>query len=360
MNNNSIRVQPGAVNYYCHSGAINKIEEFFCKDELNASIYIHGEKSGESIQQYLSKEVRDSKNNYLVSGHCTHEIVDLIVGESSNPPVIIGAGGGTVLDIAKAVAAKLNKPFISIPTIAATCAAWTPLSVWYTKEGNAINYEIFNSAAFLVVVEPQVILEAPSIYLRAGIGDTIAKYYEADILTKKEKDIPLTASIGLVISKQIGDVLFKEGASAFRAMDIKKLSPSFIRVVDAIIAGGGLVGGLGERYTRIAAAHAIHNGLSQLESSKKVLHGIKVSYGILVQTALLKDKEELEKLYNKFLILELPTKLSDIGVDFNNRNDVNKVINTAIAPNETISLLPFAVDNELLYRAIETVEKLSK
>ena len=360
MNNNSIRVQTGAANYYCQSEAINKIEDFFSKKELSNSIYIHGEKSGKAVEPYILNEIRTSKNNYLVSGHCSHEIVDLIVSESNNPPAIIGAGGGTVLDIAKAVAAKLKKPFIAIPTIAATCAAWTPLSVWYTKEGKAINYEIFNSAAFLVVVEPQIILDAPYKYLKAGIGDTIAKYYEADILTKKEKDVPLTALIGVTVSKQIGEVLLNDGASAFRAMDIKKLSHSFISVVDAIIAGGGLVGGLGERYTRVAAAHAIHNGLSQLESSKNVLHGLMVSYGILVQTALLGDKEELEKLYNKFLLLELPTKLSDIGVDFNRKDDLDKVINAAIAPNETISLLPFSVDNELLYKAIETVENLSK
>lgn len=360
MNNESIRVQPGAENYYCHPGAIDRIKDFFSVKEIESSIYIHGKNSGKAVESRLPKQVVKSKNNYLVSGHCSHEIVDEIANKSIDATFVIGCGGGTVLDIAKAVSNKLNIPFVAVATIAATCAAWTPLSVWYTAEGKAINYEIFNHAAFLVLVDPQIILDAPSKYLRAGVGDTIAKYYEAKILSDKVENLPLTASIGLNISKQIGTTLLDQGADAFEAMENGKLTPAFINVVDAIIAGGGLVGGLGERYTRVAAAHAFHNGLSQLEKSKQILHGLKVSYGILVQTALLEDERELEKLYDKFLILNLPTKLSDIGVDFTNRSDLDKVINAAISPNETISLLPFPVDNALLYRAIERVEQLSK
>jgi len=360
MDNNTIRVQPGAVNYYSHSGAINKIRDFFSSEELANSTYIHGVKSGLAVGSYLPKEVRETKKEYLATPHCTHEIVDKIANESKDSALIIGAGGGTALDIAKAVAASLNKPFVAIATIAATCAAWTPLSVWYTESGSAINYEIFNSAAFLVLVEPQIILEAPPKYLKAGIGDTIAKFYEADILSSREKNIPLTASIGLSVSKQIGEVLLNDGAAAFRAMDIQKMSPTFISVVDAIIAGGGLVGGLGEKFTRVAAAHAFHNGLSQLEESKDVLHGLKVAYGILVQTALLDDKKELNRLYDKFLVLELPTTLKELGVDINDRARIDRVINASIDPKETISLLPFSVDNELLYKAIQSVENLSK
>ncbi|MFM2505223.1 oxidoreductase, partial [Escherichia coli] len=67
----------------------------------------------------------------------------------------------------------------------------------------------------------------------------------------------------------------------------RRLTQAFCDVVDAIIAGGGMVGGLGERYTRVAAAHAVHNGLTVLPQTEKFLHGTKVAYGILVQSALL-------------------------------------------------------------------------
>lgn len=57
-----------------------------------------------------------------------------------------------------------------------------------------------------------------------------------------------------------------------------------------------MVGGLGERYTRVAAAHAVHNGLTVLPQTDKFLHGTKVAYGILVQSALLGQDEVLAQL----------------------------------------------------------------
>ncbi len=41
--------------------------------------------------------------------------------------------------------------------------------------GQALHYEIFDDANFMVLVEPEIILNAPQQYLLAGIGDTLAK-----------------------------------------------------------------------------------------------------------------------------------------------------------------------------------------
>lgn len=70
---------------------------------------------------------------------------------------MIGVGGGALLDTAKALARRLGLPFVAAPTIAATCAAWTPLSVWYNDAGQALHYEIFDDANFMVLVEPEII-----------------------------------------------------------------------------------------------------------------------------------------------------------------------------------------------------------
>ncbi len=49
----------------------------------------------------------------------------------------------------------------------------------------------------------------------------------------------------------------------------QQLTQSFCDVVD--VAGGGMVGGLGDRFTRVAAAHAVHNGLTVLPQTEKFL-----------------------------------------------------------------------------------------
>ncbi|EPR3265448.1 oxidoreductase, partial [Klebsiella pneumoniae] len=98
---------------------------------------------------------------------------------------------------AKVLARRLGVPLVAIPTIAATCAAWTPLSVWYSDAGQALNFEIFDDANFLVLVEPRIILNAPAEYLLAGIGDTLAKWYEAVVLAPQPKALPLTVRLGI-------------------------------------------------------------------------------------------------------------------------------------------------------------------
>jgi uncharacterized oxidoreductase len=360
MDNLAIKVQSGPSNYFNHINAIENINNFFTKEEINNSIWIYGEKAAKAASKYLPIDLSDNNiNSFCIKGHCSYEIVDDLKSKSNNAPAVIGIGGGTIMDIAKATAAKLNKPFIAIPTIAATCAAWTPLSVWYSKEGKALGYEIFKQSNFLVLVEPRIIINAPIKYLKAGFADTLAKQYESEILVQGLDKIPYTAHIAVNIAKDINKTLLSEGIEAIANIDNPKYQQSIINVIDTIIAGGGLIGGLGERFTRVAAAHAIHNGISSIERSKDILHGTKVAYGILVQTALLNNDILLKEQIEQFKKLGLPTKLADLNLDYSNKNELSLIINTTLKPSESIHLLPFKVDEIILEKAISKVEQFN-
>lgn len=150
---------------------------------------------------------------------------------------MIGVGGGALLDTAKALARRLGLPFVAAPTIAATCAAWTPLSVWYNDAGQALHYEIFDDANFMVLVEPEIILNAPQQYLLAGIGDTLAKWYEAVVLAPQPETLPLTVRLGINNAQAIRDVLLNSSEQALADQQNQQLTQSFCDVVDAIIAG---------------------------------------------------------------------------------------------------------------------------
>ena len=56
--------------------------------------------------------------------------------------VVLGAGGGKVLDTARAAAASLQLPFICCPTVASTDSPCSALSVIYSEDGV---YEDFDS-----------------------------------------------------------------------------------------------------------------------------------------------------------------------------------------------------------------------
>lgn len=87
-----------------------------------------------------------------------------------------------------------------------------------------------------------------------------------------------------------------------------------------------MVGGLGDRFTRVAAAHAVHNGLTVLPQTEKFLHGTKVAYGILVQSALLGQDDVLAQLTGAYQRFHLPTTLAELEVDINNQAEIDNVI----------------------------------
>lgn len=100
------------------------------------------------------------------------------------------------------------------------------------------------------------------------------------MLAPQPENLPLTVRLGIDAAQTIRDVLLESSEQALTDKQQGSLSRTFCDVVDAIIAGGGMVGGLGERYTRVAAAHSVHNGLTVLPQTEKFLHGTKVAYGI--------------------------------------------------------------------------------
>ncbi len=96
-----------------------------------------------------------------------------------------------------------------------------------------------------VLVEPRIILNAPAEYLLAGIGDTLAKWYEAVVLAPQPTALPLTVRLGINGALAIRDVLLASSETALADQRRGDLTQAFRDVVEAIIAGGGMVGGLG-------------------------------------------------------------------------------------------------------------------
>ncbi len=176
MSNSDIRVVPGPANYFSHPGSLERLSDFFSADQLSRAVWVYGERALAGAEPFLPAAFHlPEAKKILFTGHCSErDVAGLVQASGDDRAVVIGVGGGALLDSAKVLARRLGVPLVAIPTIAATCAAWTPLSVWYSDAGQALNFEIFDDANFLVLVEPRIILNAPAEYLLAGIGDTLA------------------------------------------------------------------------------------------------------------------------------------------------------------------------------------------
>ncbi|EEZ8988447.1 iron-containing alcohol dehydrogenase [Escherichia coli] len=133
MPHNPIRVVVGPANYFSHPGSFNHLHDFFTDEQLSRAVWIYGKRAIAAAQTKLPPAFGlPGAKHILFRGHCSESDVQQLAAESGDDrSVVIGVGGGALLDTAKALARRLGLPFVAAPTIAATCAAWTPLSVWY-------------------------------------------------------------------------------------------------------------------------------------------------------------------------------------------------------------------------------------
>lgn len=118
-------------------------------------MWVYGERAIYAARPYLPETFHLAEaKRLLFTGHCSETDVAQLAKESGdNRSVVIGVGGGTLLDTAKALARRLDLPFVGIPTIAATCAAGRRSPSGITMQA-ALHFEIFPDANFLVLVEP--------------------------------------------------------------------------------------------------------------------------------------------------------------------------------------------------------------
>lgn len=309
----SLNVQGAPTIYRCEEGILNQLPDLLENHHFNSGAIIHGEASWKIAKPYIH-ESPFPVTHHKYQGECSHNEVHRLSADFDAPDVLIGVGGGKILDLTKACGNLLDVPVILIPTLASNCAAWTPLSVFYDNKGNFVEYIMYPKSTFMVLIEPEMLLQSPVEYLRAGIGDTIAKWYEADVMTRKLETKPIPLEISLHAAKLCRDVLLQEGLDAVQAHKNQRIDPSFVRVVETIILAGGMVGGFGDRYGRISGAHSIHNGLTKVEETHAFLHGEKVAYGILVQLSLENHLDEVDALLPFYEKMKLPTTLKELNI----------------------------------------------
>jgi glycerol dehydrogenase len=133
-------------------------------------------------------------------------------------------------------------------------------------------------------------------------------------------------------------------------------------VAEASALTAGLIGGLGGARCRTVAAHAVHNGLTQLPASHGSLHGEKVGFGVLVQLRLEESLGEnrlaaqaRRQLLPFFRALALPVSLEDLGLAGASLAELQEVCAFACHEDSDLHHLPFPVSpSDLLAALVST------
>jgi glycerol dehydrogenase len=305
-------------------------------------------------------------------GECSRVEVERLqkLAKDNGCACTIGLGGGKAIDTAKCVAKGDN--LIIVPTIAATDAPTSHSAVLYTPDGSFDDYAYFKQNPNVVLIDTAVIAKAPVRFLVSGMGDALSTYFEARATAKAYANVNAGLPCGfregacketkgtntaLALAALCYQSLLADGYKAKTACDNNMVTEALENIIETNI----LLSGLGFESGGLAAAHAIHNGLTILEGTHKYFHGEKVAFGTIAQLVLENaPEEELNEVMDFCEKVGLPICLSDIGVDCISPEELMLVAKKSCAEGESIYSMPFPITEEAVAAAIITADALGK
>jgi glycerol dehydrogenase len=159
----------------------------------------------------------------------------------------------------------------------------------------------------------------------------------------------------LALAELCYKTLLADGVKAKVSCECGRVSQALENIVEANV----LLSGLGFESGGLAAAHAIHDGLTIMEGTHAYYHGEKVAFGTLAQLMLENaSTEELEEVVDFCLSIGLPVCLSDIGIESITDEELRAIAKKACIPEESIHAMPFPVTEDSVVAAIVAADKL--
>ena len=341
----------------------NALKHFYenIKEFGNNYLFICSNSAYKSTHDLIEESFKDSKTKriYQIFGGISsvgeiNKMREIVRNEKID--VVVGVGGGSAIDTSKATAYYEKKRIAIIPTVCATDAPCTGLSVIYNDDHTFNSYLFYPNNPDFVLVDSLVIANAPTKFLVAGMGDALGTYFEArecyktSSLSLENGGITLSS---LALCKLCYETLLKCGKEAKISCDNHLVTPE----LEAIIEANTYLSGVGADNGGLCVAHSFYNGVSSL-GKKTAMHGCCVAYGTLVQLVLENnDKEEFNTVREFMHSVGLPLTLEEVGIT---KEDVHKVAEASCANGESIHNFSGDVSVKELEDAILLVDAINK
>jgi len=228
--------------------------------------------------------------------------------------VVVGIGGGKVIDVAKALAYILDVPVVSVPTTASHDGISSPYVAYLLqldlrqKLGLTKIYKVPKA----ILADTSVIKSAPRRYLLAGIGEILGKIVAV-------RDWELAARVK---GEEFSEFAAKLSLSSYEIVmrNIEKLKihneESVRLVVKALIGCGVAMAIAGSSRPCSGSEHMFCHALDLLareQGFKPPLHGEVVALGALMMAYL--HGLNWRKLKKVMKTLGLPTTAKELGLD---------------------------------------------
>ena len=317
-------IQIGAGRYIQHHGALKKIGSEAISYGKRAFILIGDDVTYKKTMPILSDSLKEAgvEHTYTIfTGPCTQKSFDYIARQVKEyrADIIIGVGGGRILDIAKAAGDSTDVHIITVPTSAATCAAYAILYVIYAENGAVMGSGFLKHEISSVIVDTDIVAyDCPVRYLASGIADAMAKKPEFlfTLSTLGKEWVNVTSDISILIADYTYSNYLKIGLQAINDFKEKKDTVLLDDIICMNIMLTGLISDLSTGGKQLAIAHNFYDAICCLHKDirKKFLHGELVGLALTLQIAVNGGSQrEIDECREFMKKIGCPTCLDEIG-----------------------------------------------
>jgi len=284
------------------------------------------------------------------------------IARETGAQVILGAGGGKCMDTAKGAAVEVGTKMVTCPTIASNDTPTSAATVWYDEKGNFLGFDCWPFNPDLVLVDTQVIANAPVRALVAGMGDALSTWVEtqAAMRTRRVANLgggtPTMAAVA--IARLCYDTLMESGIEAKRAVELHVVTPAVEKIVEANV----LLSGLGFESGGLATAHMIGNLLTAYPECKGFMHGEKVAFGVASQLCMDPDVPVAEtyRIIDWCIAVGLPVTFADLNLEGITRDRLKMIGDVCAGPGSLCASHAFEVTSAGVVDAMFAADALGR
>ena len=294
-------------------------------------------------------------------GECCEEEIQRLsaMARKVEADIVIAAGGGKTVDIGKSVAAQLGVDSVIAPTIAASDAPTSSIAVMYTSDHVYKGAVRFPDNPYMILVDTEIIAQAPPRFLAAGMGDALATKIEAErCMQAMGKNLHgfMGTDSAMQLAIRAYDIILADGICAMCDVAEKKLSPA----VEAVVEANILMSGIGWENCGVTIPHAFHGSLSPFHKFDKSMHGERVALGILLQLHYDGLTAEYQRLREFFARVGLPLTFKDIsGGEEVTEKEMQEMCAFISRPESYAHSIPGGLNNDRLMNSLRYFASLA-
>jgi glycerol-1-phosphate dehydrogenase [NAD(P)+] len=301
------RLVPSPLVVDIRAGALNDLGAILADQRISASGRLAvavSAGSGAALRERLAPQL-PGVDWFPLSGGTLDAAVDLADRmRSGSYDAVVGLGGGKIIDAAKYAAARVGLPVVAVATNLAHDGLCSPVSTLDNDAGRG-SYGVPSPIG--LIVDLDVIRDAPARFVNAGIGDIVSNISAcADWELSKRVTGEQVDGLAVAMARSAGELMLRHpGTIADDSL--------LVALAESLVLSGIAMNIAGSTRPSSGACHEINHAIDILYPTRSAQHGEQCGLGAAFATYLRGETELAGQMAAVLTRHDLPVTADQIG-----------------------------------------------